>query len=149
MATGVGRFQVMATLQAARARILGLSVASAKSWGLNRAIFYAAAKRGFKAAQGAGPAKPKGVRARIDSSSWPRPPIFDFLQRHGEISEDEMRRVFNLGLGMVLVIRRDQASDVIDRFAALGERAYRIGVIEKKAEDEAGVLFEDAPPRSR
>jgi len=44
----VGRFQVMATLQAARAVLLGLSVGQAKSWGLNRAIFYAAAKRGFK-----------------------------------------------------------------------------------------------------
>ncbi len=92
---------------------------------------------------------PKGVRARIDPKSWPRPPIFDFLQKHGEISEDEMRRVFNLGHGMELVIRRDQASDVIDRFAALGERAYRIGVIEKKAEGEAGVLFEDASARGK
>ena len=44
----MGRFQVMATLQAARAKELGLSVTAAKSWGLNRAIFYAAAKRGFK-----------------------------------------------------------------------------------------------------
>jgi hypothetical protein len=44
----VGRFQVMAILQAARAKELGLSASRAKSWGLNRAIFYAAAKRGFK-----------------------------------------------------------------------------------------------------
>ncbi len=44
----VGRFQVMATLQAARAYVLGLPLESAYSWGLNRAIFYAAAKRGFK-----------------------------------------------------------------------------------------------------
>ncbi|MBO3803390.1 MAG: hypothetical protein JTT11_05895 [Candidatus Brockarchaeota archaeon] len=44
----VGRFQVMATLQAARAYVLGMSLDLAKSWGLNRAIFYAAAKRGFK-----------------------------------------------------------------------------------------------------
>jgi hypothetical protein len=44
----VGRFQVMATLQAARAYVLGLPMLQAKSWGLNRAIFYAAAKRGFK-----------------------------------------------------------------------------------------------------
>jgi hypothetical protein len=44
----VGRFQVMAVLQAARAKELGLSDTRAKSWGLNRAIFYAAAKRGFK-----------------------------------------------------------------------------------------------------
>jgi len=44
----VGRFQVMAILQAARAKALGLPEGRAKSWGLNRAIFYAAAKRGFK-----------------------------------------------------------------------------------------------------
>ena len=47
----------MATLQAARAKTLGLSTASAQSWGLNRAIYYAAAKRGFKG--GKAPAKPK------------------------------------------------------------------------------------------
>ena len=44
----IGRFQIMATLQAARAHMLGLPLESALSWGLNRAIFYAAAKRGFK-----------------------------------------------------------------------------------------------------
>jgi len=44
----VGRFQVMATLQAARAFMLGMPESMAKSWGLNRAIFYAAAKRGFR-----------------------------------------------------------------------------------------------------
>ena len=48
----VGRFQVMATLQAARAVALGLPRDSALSWGLNRAIFYAAAKRGFKGSSG-------------------------------------------------------------------------------------------------
>ena len=47
----VGRFQVMAVLQAARAHLLGLELDSAKSWGLNRAIFYAAAKQGFKGAK--------------------------------------------------------------------------------------------------
>ncbi len=52
----VGRFQVMAILQAARARELGFSETRAKSWGLNRAIFYAAAKRGFKHAT----QRPKG-----------------------------------------------------------------------------------------
>ncbi|MEO0198742.1 MAG: hypothetical protein ABIM42_02325 [candidate division WOR-3 bacterium] len=48
----VGRFQVMATLQAARAYVLGLPLESAKSFGLNRAIFYAAAKKGFKTERG-------------------------------------------------------------------------------------------------
>ncbi len=48
----VGRFQVMALLQAARAYVLGEPIDTAKSWGLNRAIFYAAAKRGFKSKLG-------------------------------------------------------------------------------------------------
>ena len=52
----------MATLQAARAVVLGLSVASAKSWGLNRAIYYAAAKRGFKGEPGRTPKAPEGAR---------------------------------------------------------------------------------------
>jgi hypothetical protein len=55
----VGRFQVMATLQAARAFELGLPVNSAKSWGLNRAIFYAAAKRGFKGGAASGAPAPR------------------------------------------------------------------------------------------
>jgi len=51
----IGRFQVMATLQAARAYLLGKPLETAKSFGLNRAIFYAAAKKGFKHVKGAKP----------------------------------------------------------------------------------------------
>ena len=58
----VGRFQVMAILQAARAKELGLPEGRAKSWGLNRAIFYAAAKRGFRHA--VQPPGPGGVGKR-------------------------------------------------------------------------------------
>ena len=50
----VGRFQVMSVLQAARAYVLGLPLESAYSWGLNRAIFIAAAKRGFKGGSASG-----------------------------------------------------------------------------------------------
>jgi len=60
----VGRFQVMATLQAARAYVLGEPIESAKSWGLNRAIFYAAAKRGFKPKPG--PLKPPKFKLELD-----------------------------------------------------------------------------------
>ena len=55
----VGRFQVMATLQAARAVALGLDLEAARSWGLNRAVFYAVAKRGFR---GTGPTSHKAPR---------------------------------------------------------------------------------------
>jgi len=66
----VGRFQVMAVLQAARAHILGLPLASAHSWGLNRAIFHAAAKRGFRGREtgAAGAAVDHGPRGRTSTS---------------------------------------------------------------------------------
>ncbi len=79
---------------------------------------------------------PKGVRARIDPSLWPRPPIFDWLQREGGLDDAEMLRVFNCGIGMVVVVPREQADDVLDRVRGLGERAYRIGEIEVRSPDD-------------
>jgi len=62
---GVTRFQVMSLLQAARAYALGLPLESACSWGLNRAIFIAAAKRGFKGGSSSGEG---GIRAKGTST---------------------------------------------------------------------------------
>jgi phosphoribosylformylglycinamidine cyclo-ligase len=84
---------------------------------------------------------PKGVRARIDPTAWPRPPLFDWLQRQAGIDDDEMLRVFNCGIGMVLVVPASETADVMDRFRALGERAYRIGEIEVRAPDELPLLM--------
>jgi phosphoribosylformylglycinamidine cyclo-ligase len=89
---------------------------------------------------------PKGVRARIDPNAWPRPPVFGLLQREGGISEDEMLRVFNCGIGMVLVISAEQESDILDRLRAVGERAYRIGGIEAKKPDDSPLLFGPLAP---
>lgn len=84
---------------------------------------------------------PKGVRARIDPAAWPRPPIFGLLARHGGIAEGEMLRVFNCGIGLVLVLHRKQADEVRQRLAALGERAYLIGSVEPKGPGDAPLLF--------
>ena len=91
---------------------------------------------------------PKGVRARIDSSSWPRPPIFGVLQRHGEIADSEMLRVFNCGIGMVLVVPREQVEDIQQRLHSLGERSYRIGEIERKSPEDPPLLFGPLPAPS-
>jgi phosphoribosylformylglycinamidine cyclo-ligase len=80
---------------------------------------------------------PKGVQARIDPTSWPRPPIFAWLQRQGKIDDNEMLRVFNCGVGMVMIVPAHQANDVLDRIIALGERAYRIGEIVVRSPDDA------------
>ncbi|MEN8181500.1 MAG: phosphoribosylformylglycinamidine cyclo-ligase [Myxococcota bacterium] len=88
---------------------------------------------------------PKGVRARIDPSAWPRPPLFGWLGQHGEISETEMLRVFNCGIGMVLLLPREEAEDAQDRLRGLGERAHVIGTVERKSPDDPPLLFEPAP----
>jgi phosphoribosylformylglycinamidine cyclo-ligase len=80
---------------------------------------------------------PKGVQARIDPARWPRPPIFGWLQRRGGISDDEMLRVFNCGIGMIVIVPAEQASDIIDRVQAMGERAYRIGEIDVRKPDDS------------
>ena len=73
----VGRFQVMATLQAARAYILGLPLESALSWGLNRSIFYAAAKRGFKGGPGV---KGKGAKGKERARARARDKLADMTE---------------------------------------------------------------------
>ena len=85
---------------------------------------------------------PAGVRARIHTQTWPRPAIFDFLAQHGNISEDEMLRVFNCGIGMILVVARDDAEEILQRLQGMGERAYEIGTIERKGDDEPPLVLE-------
>jgi phosphoribosylformylglycinamidine cyclo-ligase len=84
---------------------------------------------------------PKTVRARIDPAAWPRPPIFGLLQRLGSLSDAEMLRVFNCGVGMLLVVPPEHAQEILERAPALGERVYRIGEIEAKAPDEPPLVF--------
>ena len=91
---------------------------------------------------------PKTVRARIDPLSWPRPPIFDLLQRLGSISTEEMLRVFNCGIGMVMIVAPEMAAEVTERLGALGERTYRIGQIEAKDPDDAGLKFDPGSMKS-
>jgi phosphoribosylformylglycinamidine cyclo-ligase len=83
---------------------------------------------------------PGNLAARIDASSWPRPPIFDWLQRTGRIATAEMHRVFNCGIGFVLVVGRERAEAARQRLEALGETAYLIGHVERRAADGAGTI---------
>jgi phosphoribosylformylglycinamidine cyclo-ligase len=84
---------------------------------------------------------PKGVRARIDPQSWPRTPIFGWLQQQAELPDAEMLRVFNCGIGMLLIIPPEQADEIGDRLRALGERPYRIGTVEARGPDDPALVF--------
>ncbi|HJV45442.1 MAG TPA: phosphoribosylformylglycinamidine cyclo-ligase [Bacillota bacterium] len=81
---------------------------------------------------------PKGLQAEINRGSWPILPIFNLLQEKGEVSEHDMFRTFNMGIGMILVVSQENAAGVIDELKSLGELAYQIGTI--AAGDEEVVL---------
>jgi phosphoribosylformylglycinamidine cyclo-ligase len=85
-------------------------------------------------------ALPANTKAVISKASWPRPPVFQWLQRTGDVAEDEMFRVFNCGIGMVLVVSRDDAGRAAQVLRGEGETVYEIGAIEKGAGGEAQAL---------
>lgn len=73
---------------------------------------------------------PTGACAKIDAHSWPRPPIFDWLQEQGNISSREMLRTFNCGIGMVLCAPRTHVEAICDVLTSQGEEAFVIGTVE-------------------
>ena len=66
---------------------------------------------------------PAGLGVRIDLASWARPPIFQMLARGGPVEEDEMRRTFNLGVGLAVVVRPDAAAPALAALRDAGESA--------------------------
>jgi phosphoribosylformylglycinamidine cyclo-ligase len=85
---------------------------------------------------------PAGVRVRLDTQSWTRPDVYPWIARVGQIAESEMLRVFNCGIGMIAIVPAKLEEDVLHRLQGLGERGYKIGVIERKTEDEAALLID-------
>ena len=73
---------------------------------------------------------PNGTQAIIKQSSWPRPEIFNWLQQTGNVAEEEMFRVFNCGIGMVVVVSRDEAQSATALLKQEGELVYQIGRID-------------------
>jgi phosphoribosylformylglycinamidine cyclo-ligase len=80
---------------------------------------------------------PGGVVAEIDRSAWPHPPLFAWLQQTGSVADQEMLRVFNCGIGMVVVLAHADAERALAALRAAGETAYRIGHIRSRRGDEA------------
>ncbi|MDX2018382.1 MAG: phosphoribosylformylglycinamidine cyclo-ligase [Planctomycetota bacterium] len=76
-------------------------------------------------------ALPGDCDAVIDRASWPVPPVFTFLQKHGQIDSEEMKRVFNLGIGYCVIVKKTFADAVADTLRKSGETVFRIGQIVK------------------
>ena len=85
---------------------------------------------------------PQGMRAVLRKKMWPRPELFNLLQKNGNVAEDEMHRVFNCGIGMVIAVAREQVAAATMMLKREGELAYEIGFVEagNAGEPEAVVL---------
>lgn len=91
---------------------------------------------------------PKGTRAVIDGSAWPIPPVFQWLASTGNVTTEEMLRVFNCGIGMVLVVRDSAAA--LARLAERGQQAFVIGSIAQgETPDAPATLAFDSLPGLR
>ena len=73
---------------------------------------------------------PRGTRAAIRVDAWPRPAVFQWLQRTGRIAEGEMLRTFNCGVGMLVVVPPSAVDTVTRILSAAGETVWPVGVIE-------------------
>jgi len=88
---------------------------------------------------------PEGVSVQINQNSWPKPPIFSLIQKEGEISNEEMYRTFNMGIGMVLIVRPDKVKEIIKELKQMNFPSYLIGRVVKRETKVPGTfvsLFE-------
>lgn len=84
---------------------------------------------------------PPGVEAVVDAGSWPWPPLFRVLMRAGQVGRDEMRRVFNLGVGMIAVVARQDVETAVRAAERVQVQAWLIG--EVRAGSKPVVRFEE------
>ncbi|MDY7540441.1 phosphoribosylformylglycinamidine cyclo-ligase [Undibacterium sp. 5I1] len=76
------------------------------------------------------------LTAILDSKAWAMPPLFTWLQQHGGVADAEMHRVFNCGIGMVVIVSQENADTAMAQLLAAGETVSRIGTIRAREGDE-------------
>ena len=76
------------------------------------------------------------LTAVLDSTAWTMPPLFHWLQQHGGVVDAEMHRVFNCGIGMIVIVAKEQADAAFAQLSAAGETVFRVGTIRARAGDE-------------
>jgi phosphoribosylformylglycinamidine cyclo-ligase len=84
---------------------------------------------------------PAHCGALIRRGAWPVFPVFQVIQERGGVAVEEMYRVFNMGIGLIVITPGDQAEAVINRAGELGDRAYRIGEIVAQQSEEGSVQY--------
>ncbi|BCA56333.1 phosphoribosylaminoimidazole synthetase [Nitrospira sp. KM1] len=86
---------------------------------------------------------PPGVRARIHRKVWTVPPVFGLLSRLGQVDREEMYRVFNMGIGLILVVPAPSSAGVLKKAASLGDQAWIIGEMVPASDGTPDVEYAD------
>src|SRR5512134_38312 len=86
---------------------------------------------------------PEGVRARINRQAWTVPPLFQALRRLGQVEREEMYRVFNMGIGLILVVPADSVAAVLAKAASLGDQGWHIGEMAASSGGQPEVEYVD------
>lgn len=73
---------------------------------------------------------PEGLGVWLSAESWPMPPVFKWLAKHGGMDGREMARTFNCGIGLVVVVARNHADEIMRILTESGEKVHRIGEVE-------------------
>jgi phosphoribosylaminoimidazole (AIR) synthetase len=102
---------------------------SLKSLFAERAIKGAAHITGGGLVENTPRALPDHLGAKLDWGGWKRPELFQWLQETGAIPEDDLRRTFNLGVGMALIVAKQDAGSVMAKLVSAGEEAFAIGEV--------------------
>lgn len=84
----------------------------------------------------------ENLTAVLDARSWTMPPLFQWLQQHGGVADAEMHRVFNCGIGMTVIVSKENADAAIAQLQAAGETVYRIGEIRAREEGQAQTVVQ-------
>lgn len=84
---------------------------------------------------------PDGLAARIERDRWPMPPLFSWLQREGGIDANELFRVFNCGIGMVIAVDSAHADEAMARLERSGEQVWRLGEVVARAAEGPATLI--------
>ncbi len=82
---------------------------------------------------------PNACKAVLKKGSWDIPPIFKFLQDAGNVTENEMMRTFNNGLGLMAVVSEDSAQTILEMLSAMGEKAFIVGEVAGRNENESQI----------
>ena len=74
---------------------------------------------------------PDGLKLEVEWNSWPEPAIFDIIRKEGNVPEEDMRRTFNLGVGLVMIVEKNAVERVLSGLTSQGENAYIVGKVSR------------------